>query len=81
MTDPINTDSPSERESVSPTLGQLEPSRRPKDVTACEACPNSVWFASPEEVKCYCRVMFLITWSTQEPGRITLCDGTIIGQE
>src|SRR5574337_1811400 len=42
---------------ASPTLGALDASRRPKASTVCEECPNSVWFASPAEVKCYCRVM------------------------
>jgi hypothetical protein len=65
----------------SPTLDALDESRRPKASTVCEHCPNSVWFASPAEVKCYCRVMFLITWSSQEPNRITHCDGVFLGQE
>ena len=48
----------------SPTLGALDINRRPKVKTVCETCPNSVWFSSPTEVKCYCRVMYLVTWST-----------------
>jgi len=59
----------------------LDANRRPKLRTVCEVCPNSVWFASPAEVKCYCRVMFLITWSTQEPNQMTACDGALLGQE
>ena len=65
----------------SPTLDALDESRRPKASTVCEHCPNSVWFASPAEVKCYCRVMFLITWSSKEPNQITHCDGEFLGQE
>jgi hypothetical protein len=65
----------------SPTLDALDESRRPKASTVCESCPNSVWFASPAEVKCYCRVMFLITWSSKEPNQITHCDGEFLGQE
>src|SRR3954451_190463 len=65
----------------SPTLQGLEQLRRPKDKTAREGCPNSVWFASPLEVKCYCRVMYLVSWSTKEPNQITLCDGVFIGQQ
>lgn len=61
----------------SPTLAALEASRRPHPGTVCEVCPNSVWFASPAEVKCYCRVMFLITWSSAEPHQITHCDGAL----
>ena len=65
--------------SPSPTLAALDDTRRPKAVTVCERCPNSVWFASPEEVKCYCRVMYLVTWSSKEPNQILLCDGEHLG--
>ena len=65
----------------SPTLAGLDKTRRPKASTVCEACPNSVWFASPAEVKCYCRVMFLVTWSSREPQQITACDGVFLGQD
>ena len=60
---------------LSATLRAVEESRRPPQKTVCEDCPNAMWFASPEEVKCYCRVMFLVTWSTTEPNQITSCDG------
>ena len=66
---------------ASPTLVQLDDTRRPKARTVCEACPNSVWFASPAEVRCYCRVMFLVTWSSKEPQQLTSCDGLFLGQE
>src|SRR5574338_921322 len=66
---------------ASPTLGALDASRRPKASTVCEECPNSVWFASPAEVKCYCRVMFLVSWSSKAPNQITHCDGTFLGQD
>jgi len=65
---------------ISPTLAGLAADRRPKAKTACEGCPNSVWFTSPNEVKCYCRVMFLVTWSNKEPNQITACDGMLLGQ-
>ena len=65
----------------SPTLAALGASRRPQASTVCEHCPSSVWFASPVEVKCYCRVMFLVTWSTKEPNQITHCDGEFLGQD
>jgi Relaxase/Mobilisation nuclease domain/Large polyvalent protein-associated domain 7 len=35
---------------------------------------------STNEVKCYCRVMFLVTWSNKEPNQITACDGMLLGQ-
>ena len=66
---------------ASPTLAALDENRRPKARTVCEGCPNSVWFSSPTEVKCYCRVMFLVTWSNKEPNQITGCDGIFLGQE
>ena len=66
---------------ASPTLDALDASRRPKAATVCETCPNSVWFASPTELKCYCRVMFLVTWSSTTPHEITHCDGAFLGQD
>ncbi|SEQ92567.1 hypothetical protein SAMN04244573_02528 [Azotobacter beijerinckii] len=62
-------------------LQELDANRRPKARTVCERCPNSVWFSSPTELKCYCRVMFLVTWSTKEPNQLTGCDGMFLGQE
>lgn len=73
--------SPAADSPVSQTLAALEETRRPKASTVCERCPHSVWFASPAEVKCYCRVMFLVTWSSKEPNQITNCDGIYLGQE
>ena len=67
--------------SESPTLAGLDESRRPKEKTACEECANSVWLVSPGEVKCYCRVMFLVTWTSKQPQQITACDGMWLGQE
>jgi hypothetical protein len=49
---------PPAQEPASPTLAPLDKTRRPRTSTVCEACPNSVWFASPAELRCYCRVMF-----------------------
>ena len=65
----------------SATLAQLPKARRPNPSTVCEACPASVWFATPKEVKCFCRVMHLITWSTAEPGEMTHCDGLALASE
>jgi hypothetical protein len=62
-------------------LQELEEGRRPKAVTECETCPHSLWFATPKEVKCYCRAMYLVVWSTKDPMEITHCDGPAIGQE
>lgn len=78
---PEQTTSPQDPPGASPTLDALDESRRPKASTVCEHCPNSVWFASPRELKCYCRVMFLVTWSSREPNQITHCDGEFLRQE
>jgi hypothetical protein len=66
--------------SASPTLQGLADFRRPKPETVCERCPSSVWFASATELKCYCRVMFLVVWSTKHPNVIRACDGMFLGQ-
>ena len=65
----------------SPTLVGLDSSRHPQQKTSCETCSNSIWFTSPSELKCYCRVMFLITWHSKAPSQITACDGMYLGQE
>ena len=75
-----NKQSPQPGAAPSLTLAGLDKRRRPQAGTVCEACPNSVWFASPVEVKCYCRVMYLVTWSSKEAQRITACDGVFLGQ-
>ena len=62
----------------SPTLTALDKARQPKIKTACETCPNSIWFSSPEEVKCYCRIMHMISWSGKDSNLITMCDGTVL---
>lgn len=63
------------------TLSQVDAKRRPSPSTVCEICPASVWMASPREVKCYCRIMHLITWSTTEPHALTHCDGIALAEE
>ena len=67
--------------SISPTLAALGVDRRPKVVTVCETCPVSLWFASPVELKCYCRAMYLVVWSTKDPTQITHCDGQFLDQD
>lgn len=62
----------------SPTLSALDKARQPKVKTACETCPNSIWFSSPEEVKCYCRIMHMISWSGKDSNLITMCDGAFL---
>jgi len=63
------------------TLSRLDPKRRPNPSTVCEICPASVWLASPKEVKCFCRIMHVISWSTTEQNQLTDCDGLLIAQQ
>lgn len=65
----------------SPTLRNLPETRRPKEKTVCDGCPNSMWLATASEVKCYCRVKYAYTWTNKEPEALILCDGVFIGQE
>jgi hypothetical protein len=62
-------------------LSRLEKERRPKVSTVCEFCPASVWMASPKEVKCYCRIMHVISWISSEPNPLTDCDGLLIASQ
>jgi len=49
--------------------------------TVCARCPNSMWFGSAKEQKCFCRVMHAVTWSVEEKYQITHCDGEILRGE
>lgn len=57
------------------TVSRLDPERRPNPSTVCQICPASLWFTTPKEVKCFCRIMHVISWSTAEPQPVTDCDG------
>lgn len=65
----------------SPTLTLVEKLRRPNPPTVCGACPHSMWFASKATVKCYCRLMHSLTWTSEEPIPILQCDGVLLGVE
>lgn len=67
--------------SKSRVLAGLAEDRRPTPVTACETCPNCVWFSSSVEVKAYCRVMYTIVWASTKPMVIEACDGMFLGQQ
>ena len=54
---------------------------RPSAEIECTTCPNSMWFETSAELKCYCRVMYMLTWTTTEPTVIKACSGTEIGKE
>jgi len=61
-----------------PTLRRLAESDRPKQRTACETCPFSLWLKTPVDVQCYCRVMHMVSWHSKKPLAIELCDGPSI---
>jgi hypothetical protein len=62
------------------TLMQIGQGRRPNPETVCEICPASVWMAG-REVKCYCRIMHLISWISTDPQPLTHCDGVALATE
>ena len=47
-----------------PVVQALSPQHRPS--TVCAGCPDSLWLKSKVELRCYCRPMHLIVWSTGE---------------
>lgn len=55
-----------------PVVQALSPQHRPS--TVCAGCPDSLWLKSRMELRCYCRQMHLIVWSTQEPNELLDCD-------
>ena len=65
---------------VSPTLLGIQQDRRPPNFTICQSCPASVWFASPQAVKCYCRIMHAEVWSTEDPRVLEACDGQAMAE-
>lgn len=73
---------PERGEYESPTVASLEPGRRPKPSPICTACPHSLWFASPEHLRCFCRLMHVMTWNSEEPNSpIAACDGILVSAE
>ena len=62
---------------VSPTLLHLEQRLRPNPSTICEGCPASVWHKTADGVKSYCRVMHVISWSSEDPKALLACDGEV----
>lgn len=63
------------------TLLQLPASRRPNPSTVCEICPASMWMASAKAVTSYCRVMRLVSWSTDKPTVLSHCDGMHLAEQ
>ena len=66
----------------SATLARLPQGRRPSPSTVCEICPKSNWFVLPKEVRCYCRLMHLVSWTSNDPAAaVSQCDGALMGEE
>lgn len=55
-----------------PVVQALLPEQRP--LTVCTVCPQSLWLKSTVDLRCYCKPMHLIVWSTGEPIQLTDCD-------
>ena len=56
------------------TLSRLPPARLPEP-TSCKNCHASLWHATAEDVRCFCRAMRLISYSSASPELLTDCDG------
>jgi hypothetical protein len=65
----------------SPTLVTIDSKRRPASKPVCESCPHSMWFASETQLKCYCRMMHAVTWTSEQPVAILSCDGIVLSTE
>ena len=63
-------------EITSPTLLEFNKSIK----MVCASCPNSMWFGSEKEQKCFCRIMHELTWSADENNVMTHCDGIFLGE-
>ena len=73
---------PDRAEYESPTVAGLEPGRRPKPSPICASCPHSLWFASAQHLRCFCRLMHVVTWNSEEPSSpISTCDGILLSGE
>ena len=61
---------------ISPVIQDLPDTDRPQVSPACETCPASLWFKTPDQLKCFCTRMHATTWYTdmKEPP-VMQCDG------
>src|SRR5262245_9267412 len=65
----------------SPTIAGLEPQRRPNPLPICATCPHSLWFASAAHLRCFCRLMHVVTWEQDDPSSsIVACDGIVLSE-
>ena len=59
---------------TSPTLAALDAKHWPDPSPACETCPASLWWATAEQLKCFCTRMHVIVWDQVE-APVLRCDG------
>jgi hypothetical protein len=67
-------------EYVSPTVlalrtsGLLKATDSWNPQTTCEHCKAAVWTASETDLRAYCKVMHVISWSKNEQNNLMSCD-------
>ena len=61
----------------SPTLLALSKEERPDPLPLCGVCPKSMWLSGSHGLKCFCRVMHVVTWDSDDPQPILQCDGAM----
>lgn len=66
---------------MSPTLLAAGQDKWPRSKIPCMNCPHAVWMQTGTDLKCYCRVMYRLSWSKGDQTEILACDGPMIGQE
>ncbi|MCW5156316.1 hypothetical protein [Burkholderia cenocepacia] len=49
----------------------------PQENIICSRCPKAMWQVAGQSLICFCRVMHCPTWTTEQPGDMTLCDGAV----
>lgn len=52
----------------------VEPIRLPDENFICQKCPKAMWHASADNLKCYCKVMMTMQWTTADRSEDIFCD-------
>ena len=60
-------------------IKELPEEKLPQKETLCEYCPNSLWFMTQNELKCFCTSMNSISYSRESEEPIISCDGQTLG--
>jgi hypothetical protein len=66
---------------TSPVLIALKPEKLPNPLPVCAACPAAVWHVSEQALRCYCRIMHLESWTSEQPQPLLACDGQVIATQ